>query len=57
MKEYEKIPVYIRIVNGKTVCICHAGRKLCNKNCERDEVTRDKFAEWEKIMKRDRYGR
>lgn len=56
MKETEKIPVYIRIENGRTVCICHAGMKGCNHPCEHDLVTRDKFRGWQSTMKRDRYG-
>ena len=57
MQETEKIPVYIDIVKGKTVCICHVSRKRCKKSCPRDAVERDKFAEWEKTMKRNRYGK
>ena len=57
MQEQEKIPVWVQIVNGKTVCICHRGRKGCKKPCEKDVVTRDKFAGWQGIMRRDRFGR
>lgn len=57
MDSTEKIPVYVDIVKGRTVCICHAGRKGCGKHCARDRVTRDKFAEWEKTCRRDRYGK
>jgi hypothetical protein len=53
----EKIPVYIDIKKGRTVCICHAKTKRCKKPCTLDTVDRDKFREWEKVMKRDRYGR
>lgn len=53
MQEQEKIPVWVQIVNGKTVCICHRGRKGCKKPCEKDVVTRDKFAGWQGIMRRD----
>lgn len=55
--EHEKIPVYVDIRNGRTVCICHAGDKGSGKHCERDVVTRDKFFEWRKTMQRDRFGR
>jgi hypothetical protein len=57
MVEVEKIPVHVRIVDGKTVCICCAGAKRCKKKCMRDTVTRDKFYGWEKVMKRNRYGK
>ena len=50
MQEQEKIPVWVQIVNGKTVCICHRGRKGCKKPCEKDVVTRDKFAGWQGIV-------
>lgn len=57
METKEKIPVHINTVKGKTVCICHVDRKRCKKPCPTDTVERDKFAEWESVMKRDRYGR
>ena len=57
METREKIPVYINIQRGKTKCICHANAKGCGRNCPRDTVERDKFFEWEKTMKRDRYGK
>ena len=63
MKTTETIPVYIRIENGKTVCICHAGRrkseyeKCRDAYCTRDVVVRDKFAQWKQTMKRDRFGK
>ena len=43
MEDTEKIPVYIKIINGKTVCICHVKDKGCKQNCQRDIVSRDKF--------------
>ncbi|MBQ1778447.1 MAG: hypothetical protein IIZ93_09860 [Acidaminococcaceae bacterium] len=56
MKEKEKIPVRVKIINGKTVCICMKG---CNRQqyCEADYVERDKFRGWESTMKRDKYGK
>ena len=56
MKEKEKIPVRIKIINGKTVCICMKG---CNRQqyCEADYVERDRFRGWEQTMKRDKYGK
>lgn len=57
MKTTEKIPVFIRIEKGKTVCICHAGSKGCKRNCPRDTVTRDKFDKWQETMCRDKYGK
>ena len=55
--ETEKIPVYIKIIKGRTICLCHAGRRRCGDACERDFVTRDKFEGWEETAARDRYGR
>ncbi len=57
MEETERIPVYVDIRNGRTVCICHRSRKGCGKNCEKDFVSRDKFEDWQKLMKRDRFGK
>ncbi len=57
MESTEKIPVYVKIIKGKTVCVCHAAAKKCKGNCTRDIVSRDKFAGWKGTMKRDRYGR
>lgn len=58
MEQMERVPVYIRTEKGRTVCLCHAGQKRCgNKSCERDTVTRDKFRDWYKTMKRDIYGK
>lgn len=56
MKDTERIPVYIRIVNGKTVCVCHASHPMCDGRCERDMVTRDIFRGWQATMHRNRYG-
>lgn len=53
----ERIKVYAKIVNGRTVCICHAGKKGCGENCQRDVVTRDKYFGWEKTFRRNRYGK
>jgi len=52
----ERIPVFVRIIKGRTVCICHAGSKRCRRNCERAVVERDRFKGWEQIMRRDRFG-
>ena len=57
MKTVEQIPVYIRIENGKTRCVCHARFKGCKHDCERDVVTRNKFRSWESTLKRDQYGK
>ena len=57
METIEHIPVFIDIVNGKTVCICCVKAKGCKKQCQRDTVDRDKFHEWQKVMHRNRYGR
>ena len=57
MKEYERIPVYVDIQNGETKCICKHEEKLCDKDCEKDVVTRDKFEGWYSTFHRDEYGR
>lgn len=57
MEEVEMIKVYVDIKKGHTVCICPRAAKSCGKRCAKDVVARDKFADWEKIMKRDRYGK
>ncbi len=56
MKDIERIPVYIRIVDGKTICVCHANCKGCSRACDRDLVTRDHYRGWQETMKRNRYG-
>lgn len=57
MKTEEKIPVYVDIENGKTVCICHVSCKGCPKaSCAREIVTRDKFAKWQTTRRTNRYG-
>ncbi len=57
MKEKELIPVKIRTVKGRTICICHRAHEcLHDDNCREDVVTRDKFKDWKATM-RDRYGR
>ena len=57
METTETIPVYIDIAQGQTVCICHANGKGCDKPCPRDEVTRDRFNEWQKTLYRNKYGK
>ena len=56
MKETESIPVWIKIIKGKTVCICN---NPCNKRgkCTRDIVERDLFRGWQDELNRDKYGR
>ena len=56
MKEKETIPVYVKVLCGRTMCICMKG---CNRKeyCERDVVERDLFRGWQQTMRRDRYGR
>lgn len=56
MTDTEKIPVYIRIRNGKTICVCHANKKGCSRPCDRDFVTRDRFRGWQATMRRNRFG-
>lgn len=57
METNEKIKVFIRYENGKTVCICARNNKKCNRKCDPDVVERDKFRGWEKTFHRDRYGK
>ncbi len=57
METTEKIEVYILTKNGKTICICCADRKGCDRQCEPDRVTRDKFDGWQDVFRRDKYGR
>lgn len=57
METKEKVKVFIRIENGKTLCICHRGAKKCNRKCEPDVVERDKFRGWEETMRRNKYGK
>lgn len=57
IKTEERIPVYILFEHGRAVCICHAGKKLCRRNCERDTVTRDKYEGWKETLYRNRYGK
>ena len=56
MKEKEKIAVRVKVINGKTVCICMKGCDRPEK-CEADIVERDRFRGWQQTMKRDRYGK
>ena len=57
MTDTEKIPVYIRIKDGKTICLCHVKDKGCDRACARDIVSREIFRGWQDTMKRNRYGR
>ena len=56
MRTIEQIPVFVKVIQGRTVCICKGG---CERkgNCEPDIVKRDLFRGWEETMKRDMYGR
>lgn len=56
METAEKIRVYVRIVQGRTVCICRASSKRCELPCEKTIVTRDRYEGWQQTMRRDRYG-
>ena len=50
MKDKELIPVFVRIENGKTTCICKQGNKKCDRvDCERDMVERDAYRDVEKM--------
>lgn len=56
MKDKEQIPVWMKIIKGKTVCIC---MKRCAKpkGCTLDIVERDPFRGWEEELNRDKFGR
>lgn len=52
MKDKELIPVFVRIEDGKTTCICKQGRRKCDRaDCERDMVERDAYRDVEKMHK------
>lgn len=55
MKEREQISVMIKVIGGKTVCICKKGCDHPGK-CEPDVVERDRFRGWQSTM-HDKYGR
>lgn len=57
METKEKIKVFARIENGKTVCICPREDKRCKRKCEPDVVERDKFRGWQETFRRNRYGK
>ncbi len=57
MREKESIKVYIDYKDGKTVCICKRDKKRCGKACQEEVVERDRFAEWQSTMRRNRYGK
>lgn len=58
MKGIEKIPVYIRIEKGITVCVCHAAKRCGHsRGCHRDTLLRDRYAGWRNTMRKDRYGK
>lgn len=57
MQEKERIKVYIQTAGGKTVCMCMRSRKGCDKPCEKDVVTRDRYEDWKSTMCRNKYGR
>ena len=58
MKDKELIPVFVRIEDGKTTCICKQGRRKCDRaDCERDMVERDAYRDVEKLFRQNRYGK
>lgn len=44
----KRIKVYTKVANEKIVCMCLKARKLCERNCDEDEVLYDEFSDWEK---------
>lgn len=58
MDQFERIKVYVKVKDGKIVCICVRRDKCSNcAECEADVVSRDRFRGWESSMRRDKYGR
>ncbi len=57
MKTKERIAVYMRIIRGRTACVCKADNKRCKLPCERGTVTRDLYEDWQSTFKRNRYGK
>lgn len=57
MQQYEKLKVYIRTENGRTVCMYLKSNKRCTRQCEEDEVSRDRYKVWESTMSRNRWGK
>lgn len=58
MKGIEKIPVFVRIERGITVCVCHVAKRCArSRDCHRDVLLRDRFDGWKSTMRKDRYGR
>ena len=59
MKEKEQIKVFLKIRNGRTVCICLRNQqcKCRSGDCQSEVVERDKFRGWESTLSRNRYGK
>ena len=56
MQTTEDIPVYIWCEKGHTICICMQDDKRCERECETDTLTRDKFRGWKECFERNAYG-
>lgn len=57
MERYEKLNVFIRYENGAVVCMCLRRNKLCDRRCEKEQVSRYKFYGWKATFYQDRYGK
>ena len=57
MKEKEYIQANVDVVKGKTVCVCLASDKRCEKECDVCTLTRDRYEGWLKTLKQDKYGK
>lgn len=58
VKTTETIQVFVKIDKGRTVCICHASSQALRLRMRAlPNVTRDKFSEWRRVMRRDKYGK
>lgn len=57
MQNKERIAVFIKYENEKTVCICKRSNKLCDHPCEVEIVERDKFYDIKKVFSQDKYGK
>lgn len=53
----EYIKVHIDYQDGRTICVCKASHKLCDKNCDTDIVERDIYRGWQKAFQVDKYGK
>lgn len=56
-EQYERIKVFTKYENGRTVCMCVRDRKKCNGDCTKETVYRDRYAGWQSCFRQDKYGK